>query len=87
LISTLCNSLLGEKELLEEMLTHVKQMTVGEGLYQLHKQLRLRLIQLLSDEQAETKVEEPERTSNKFIGYWSKAVGKFKNAATQQIAK
>lgn len=62
----------------------MKEMAVGEGLYQLHKQARLKLIQMLSDEQRDVKVDQPERTSSKLIGYWSKAVDKIKSATTAQ---
>ena len=56
-------------------------MVVGEGLYQLHKQTKLKLINMLSNEQREVKIDTPERASSKFIGYWSKAVDKLKSAA------
>lgn len=84
MICTLCNTLSGEKELLEETLVHVKEMAVGESLYQLHKQTKLKLIQMLSDEQRDVKVDQPERTSSKLVGYWSKAVDRLKNATTTQ---
>jgi hypothetical protein len=75
----------------ELILKHLNELQTNEKSYQLHKQIKLKLINLLSSSQKSPKPEvkttasEPAKESGDggLLGYWNKAVDKIKTATTQ----
>jgi hypothetical protein len=71
----------------------VNELQTNEKSYQLHKQIKLKLINILSRAQNPQKAQvkdsrsesKEEKSDGGLIGYWSKAVDKIKTATTQLV--
>lgn len=93
LIGTLVENIPKDQSLIEKILKHVSELQMNEKCYQLHKQLKLKLINILSKDESPQrqearpiKVETKEDKSDGGLrGYWNKAVDTLKTATTQLV--
>ena len=93
LIGTLVEIIPKDQSLIEKILKHVSELQMNEKCYQMHKQLKLKLINILSKDEVPQKQEtrpikveaKEEKSDGGLRGYWNKAVDTLKTATTQLV--
>lgn len=93
LIGTLVEIIPKDQSLIEKILKHVSELQMNEKCYQMHKQLKLKLINILSKDEVPQKQEtrpikveaKDEKSDGGLRGYWNKAVDTLKTATTQLV--